>query len=219
VPGVRAAQRWARSRQGGVAFAVMSADGRIRGLRMRAHYPSASVVKAMLLVAVLRQAGRHPLSALQRRLLGPMITVSDNLAAEAVFGAVGPAGLQAVARAARMRSFSVLGGALFEAQVTAADQVRFFYRIDKLVPRRHRAYARSLLSSIAPEQAWGIAPVARARRFRVFFKGGWRTGIAHQVALLERAGRRMALAVLTRSPTVPYGEATIAGVAARVLSR
>jgi Beta-lactamase enzyme family len=214
---VRAAQRYAVARQGDVAFAELGPDGRIRGVRARAHYPSASVVKAMLLVAVLRRAGRHPLTAIQRRLLRPMITVSDNLSADAVYGAVGRGGLEAVARAARMRSFSV--PFLFDAQLTAADQVRFFYRIDKLVPRRHRAYARSLLSSIIPAQSWGIAPVARARRFRVFFKGGWRTGITHQVALLERDGRRMALAVLTRSPSMGYGEASIAGVAARVLSR
>jgi hypothetical protein len=53
----------------------------------------------------------------------------------------------------------------------------------------------------------------------VCFKGGWRTGIIHQVALLERDGRRVALAVLTRSPGMAYGEATIAGIAARVLAR
>lgn len=202
-----------------MAFATLGPDGRIRGLHTRVRYPSASIVKAMLLVATLRRAGRHPLTALQRTLLRPMITVSDNLAAEAVFGTIGPGGLNAVARAAHMRSFSVLPGALFEAQVTAADQVRFFYRIDRLVPRRQRAYARSLLSSVVSWQAWGIAPVARARLFRVFFKGGWRPGITHQAALLERDGRRMALAVLTRSPRLDYGEASIAGVAARVLSR
>jgi hypothetical protein len=217
LPGVRAAQRYATARLGGVAFAELGPDGRIRGLRTTVHYPSASVVKAMLLVAALRRAGAHALTASRRRLLRPMITVSDNLAAEAVYGAVGRPGLEAVARAAGMRSFSV--PSLFDAQLTAADQVRFFYRIDALVPRRHRAFARSLLSSIVPEQSWGIAPVARGRRFRVFFKGGWRAGITHQAALLERDGRRVALAVLTRSPSLRYGEATIAGVAARVLSR
>jgi hypothetical protein len=61
--------------------------------------------------------------------------------------------------------------------------------------------------------------VGRRRGYRVFFKGGWRTDIAHQVAMLERGGGRVALAVLTRSPSLAYGEASIAGVAARVLSR
>jgi hypothetical protein len=217
VDGVRAAQRYALARAGHVAFAELGPDGRIRGVRTTEHYPAASVVKAMLLVAALRRAGTRPLTTIERALLDPMIRVSDNRAAETVFGSVGHGGLLAVARAAGMRSFSV--ATLFDAQLTAADQVRFFVRIDRLVPRVHRAYARALLSGVVPRQSWGIAPVARARRFEVFFKGGWRTRITHQAALLERDGQRMALAVLTRSPSMRYGEASIAGVASRVLAR
>ena len=41
----------------------------------------------------------------------------------------------------------------------------------------------------------------------------------HQAALLERDGRRIALAVLTSGePTVAYGRTTLAGVATRVLN-
>jgi hypothetical protein len=200
-----------------VAFAALGRDGRLRGLRTTVAFPSASVVKAMLLVAALRSAGRRPLTMSERRLLDPMIRVSDNAAAEAVFGSVGRGGLAAVARVAGMRAFSV--GALFNAEVSAADQARFFLRIDALVPRVHRSYARALLSGVVAAQSWGIPAVARPRGYKVFFKGGWRTRITHQVALLERAGQRVALAVLTRSPSLGYGEATIAGVAARVLAR
>jgi hypothetical protein len=214
---VARARTWARARAGSPAFAVLDDEGHLRGLRLSVRYPSASVVKAMLLVAALRRDGSHPVPARQRALLGPMIRVSDNKAAEAVFDVVGRAGLARVARAAGMRHFSV--PFLFDAQLTAADQARFFARIDWLVPRRHRAYARALLSSIVPEQSWGIAPVGRRRGFGVFFKGGWRTNITHQVALLERGGGRVALAVLTRSPGMAYGESTIAGIAARVLAR
>jgi hypothetical protein len=68
------------------------------------------------------------------------------------------------------------------------------------------------------DQRWGIAPVARRERMKIFFKGGWRTGITHQVALLERRDRRLALAVLTSgSPSIAYGEETIERIARRIL--
>jgi hypothetical protein len=148
-----------------------------------------------------------------------MITRSDNAAASAIYAEIGPRGLRKVARAAGMRKFSP-AGPWGVSQITAADQVRFFLRIDRLVPRPHRRYARELLSSITKEQRWGIAPVARRRNLKAFFKGGWVPGITHQVALLERGrdGRRIALAVLTRnSPSMAYGEGTIEGIAARLL--
>ena len=106
-----------------------------------------------------------------------------------------------------------------DALLTAHDQARLFLRIDRLTPRRHRAYLRELLGSIVPSQRWGIAPVADERGFHVMFKGGWRTGIFHQVALLERDDRRIALAVLTSGTEHGYGRETQAGIAARVLSR
>ena len=119
--------------------------------------------------------------------------------------------------AAGMRKFTDVGH-WAGARVTAADQARLFLRIDKLVPAAHRRYARKLLSSIVTPQRWGIARAARRERMKVFFKGGWRNGITHQVALLERGGRRLALAVLTSgSPSIAYAEETIERIASRVL--
>jgi hypothetical protein len=173
----------------------------------------------MLLVGVLRQAARRPLTARETARLTPMVTKSDNKAARKVYAAIGDAGLQAVGRAAHMRHLGLVG-AVFETRITAADQARFFLRIDRLVPRRHRLYARSLLSGIVKSQRWGIAPVARSRDYGILFKGGWRKRITHQVALLERDGRRVALAVLTTGePSRAYGKATLAGIAARALAR
>jgi hypothetical protein len=215
--GIASAQRYARERQGTIGFAVLDERGRLQGLNRTVRFPSASVVKAMLLVAELRAARGRGLTDRERALLEPMIRQSDNDAALAVYASVGSAGLDRVADAAGMRRFSVTEH-LFDAQLTAADQARFFLRIDKLVPAAHRAYARRLLSSIIAEQSWGIPAIARLRGFKVFFKGGWRTGITHQVALLERGSRRFALAVLTSgAPSMAYGEQTIAGIAARLL--
>lgn len=75
-----------------------------------------------------------------------------------------------------------------------------------------------MLSSITTELRWGIAPVAARHDMKAFFKGGWRTGITHQVALLIRGDRRVALAILTSgAPSQAYGAQTIEGIAARVL--
>jgi hypothetical protein len=218
--GIRTAQRFARSRDGVVAFAVLDQhSNHVRGLRRTTRFRSASVVKAMMLVSVLRHAGKRSLSETERRRLRPMITRSDNGAASAIYAEIGPHGVRRVARAARMRKFTP-ASPWGVSQITAADQARFFLRIDELVPPAHRRYARKLLSSVTKGQRWGIAPVARRRNLKAFFKGGWVPGITHQVALLERRrdGQRIALAVLTRnSPSMAYGEETIEGIAARVL--
>lgn len=206
--GVAAARAYAQTRAGLVAFAVLDGRGHLRGLRMSTQFSSASVVKAMLLVAELRRAGSRPLTAAQRRALEPMIRASDNDAAHLVYGWVGAPGLRRVAGVARMHRFAV-GRFLFDARVTAADQARFFLHIDRLVPAAHRRYARRLLSSIVSWQRWGIATVARRRGMTILFKGGWRTGLSHQVALLERGRRRVALAILTSGqPSAAYAQET-----------
>jgi hypothetical protein len=215
--GIRRARRFAQSRRGAVTFAVLDAQHRPRGLRRTAAFPAASVSKAMLLVAVLRRAAGRRLSGADRALLKPMITVSDNDAASALYARVGGEGLRKVAQAAGMHKFTDVGH-WAGARITAADQARLFLRIDRLVPAAHRRYARKLLSSIVSRQRWGIARAARRARVKVFFKGGWRKDVTHQVALLERGGRRIALAVLTNgSPSQAYCEETIERIAARII--
>ena len=100
--GIEVAQRWARRRAGTVAFAVAREGRPIRGVAIHRRYYSASVVKAMLALAVLRAARDRPLTAGERALLRPMIVVSDNDAATAVYARVGAGALYAIARAARM---------------------------------------------------------------------------------------------------------------------
>jgi hypothetical protein len=216
------ASAFLQSRIGHTAFAVVDTHGHEYGLNMHDHFVSASTVKSMLLVAYLRDlAGQHgAIGSTTQALLYPMIHVSDNRAAEAVWRLVGNSGLEHVAHDARMTDF-VFGADWANEQISPADMARFFYRMDSLIPRQFRAYARQLLSGIDPTQSWGIPAVARPA-WNVFFKGGWRlTGngqLVSQISRLERPGRRMALAVMTDGdPSMGYGIETIQGVAARLL--
>src|SRR4051794_7873354 len=94
-PDVNAAERFARTRRGSVTFAVRTECGEW-GRGQDHAVPSASVIKAMLLVAELRRGDvrDRPLTAGQRALLSPMIRRSDDAAATRVLGLVGGARLQ-----------------------------------------------------------------------------------------------------------------------------
>ena len=218
---VRAARNWIRGRTG-ASFALIDTRGRAYGWAPRRRYVTASVVKAMLLVAYLRKLGGPPGEA-DRAVLGPMIRWSDNDAADAIYGRVGDAGILGVARRARMRDLTVAGhwgGVYF----SAADQARFFRRFVRLVPRSARRYARGLLSSIVPSQRWGFSRIAARAGWKTFFKGGWRGTdlgqLVHEAALFERDGRRFSLAVLSDgNPSHEYGTATLRGVAKRLFRR
>ena len=203
-----------------MSFAVRT-EGHLYGVDVRRTVPSASVLKAMLLVAYLRQPSvrERPLRKADRDLLAPMIRWSDNVAATRVRDIVGNDALVRLARRAGMRAFTpaAIWGL---SRVDAADQTLFFLHIDRYVPSRHRAYALRLLSSIVPSQRWGIAQV-RPPGWALYFKGGWGSGsgaVDHQVALRRRGGRRVSVAILTTSsPSHAYGKATLRGVAARLL--
>ena len=101
------ATQFVRGREGSVSFAVIDERGRTHGFRRGARHSSASVVKAMLLVAYLdrRDVRRRGLRRAERSLLGPMIRVSDNDAASAIYERVGEGGLSRLARRAGMRRF------------------------------------------------------------------------------------------------------------------
>lgn len=219
--GIAAAARFLDGRAGETAFAVVDDKGVVRGLRIHRRFNSASVVKAMLLVAYLeRLAAEHRgLDPASRGILYPMIHVSDNSAASAIFAVVGQDGLARLARQVGMTDFATSAAWGFT-QISAADQARFFYLQDRLIPPQFDGYARDLLSGIAPDQSWGV-PAAARPRFRVFFKGGWfpSVGLVNQSARLEGQGVTFAMSVLTRGgPSMLYGEQTIEGVAAHVLA-
>ena len=220
---IRAAQRYLGTRSGVNSWALIDSWGRLSGFAPERVYVSASLVKAMLLVAYLRKIGNRAPDVSERGALGPMIRESSNDAADTIYYRVGDASLFDVAKRAGMRRFWV-GGYWGNARFSAEDQARFFNRIDKLVPRASRAYARSLLSSVVPYQRWGFSRYALAAGFETFFKGGWRrtgTGrLVHEAALFERGDTRVSMAVLTDgNPSHEYGTETLRGVAQRLFDR
>jgi beta-lactamase class A len=224
---VRRAQSFAAA-QGDVSFAVIDRSLGIRGYDYDRQLSSASVSKALLLAAELRRLERDglPLDGGTKALLEPMITYSDNRAADAVYAQVGDMGLEEVAERAGMRNFEPVPGYWGGDQITAADIARFFYRLEANLSSRHRRYAMRLLARITPLESWGI-PQGVGHGWSVWFKGGWRPPgekensgpVTHQAALLEhRRGERVALAVLTNEPPGGSSFGTIQGIAERLLS-
>jgi hypothetical protein len=221
LPHLRAAKAYAGTRTGLVRVSVR-ARHRAWGWRATLGAPSASVLKAMLLVAYLDdpRVRDRALTDADRALIGPMIRRSDDAAASAILGYVGADAVRDVARRSHMRRF-VLDPVIWGmSRIDADDQTRFFRWIDRRIVERHRATAMHLLATVVPAQRWGIGKV-RLRGWQLYFKGGWGSGsgaVEHQVVLLRRGDRRVSVAVLiTSSPSHLYAQETLRGVFARLL--
>jgi hypothetical protein len=103
-PDMQSAIRYASHRHGAIAFAVRTRT-RAWGWHDAGTFPSASVLKAMLLVGYLDMPSvrDRPLGPGDRELLAPMIRRSDNAAAGRVLGVVGRAGVRALPRRRGLR--------------------------------------------------------------------------------------------------------------------
>ena len=219
---LNATKVFAGRRLGRVSFAVVDTSGALFCYRCQVSYRSASVIKAMLLVAYLNRLANdgEPLPADHEAYLQAMIRTSDNDAANAIYAHVGDLGLYALAREARMADFEA-SGSWGSARITAADQARFFASIPELTAPAYRDYVRALLSSVVARQSWGIPQVSRPD-WQTFFKGGWLTtrrgSLVHQVARLESGTSALTIAILTDgNPSDAYGRETIRGIASRLL--
>jgi Beta-lactamase enzyme family len=223
-PRLGPAINYAESRQGSISFAVVDELGKVHGYRRHRTVPAASVFKVMLMTAYLRQDSvrTRTLNNSDKSLLGPMITFSDNASASRINNMLGAGPINRLARSANMRNFQYVAHPWGLTRVSAADQARFMFRLERYIPKRHERYARYLLSHIVKWQRWGIAQTKHPY-WRLFFKSGWGTGtgrVDHQVAFLKRRdGKRIAVAIMTEfSPDHAYGKRTLRGVAARLLA-
>ncbi len=219
---IASAVEYLNGRAGYTSLAVVDSRRRLAGVRLRAHFQSASVVKVMFLTAFLQllHTVHRPVSALDDSLLYPMIHESNNEDASAVLDRVGGAAVARVAREAGMHDYAPGVGWWAFTQTSAADQAHFFVAIERLIPHEFWPYARGLLAGIEPEQSWGVPEVARPS-WQVFFKTGAlpSEGLFNEVARLERPDVTFTVAVFTTGdPSKGYGEETIRGVGERLLA-
>ncbi len=215
---VEKALDWADGRSGMVAVAVVDSRGDVTGLHAHTTFESASLVKAMLLVAYLR-ARPAPDSSLDAAAT-TMIEKSDNASAYTIYGVVGASGLKKIVALSRMEDFES-GAGWIDCRVSAADQARFFFDLERYVPAARRTFARELLAGITAMQRWGIPAAAGPAGWKTFFKGGWLdmdNRLMLQAAWLEKGRKRWALAVMTDdNPDRAYGWDTQKGVTGLLL--
>lgn len=214
-PNLQAGINYAKHRMGDVEFSVRTE---------RHHYdfnavhtmPSASVIKAMCLVAYLDHPdvrGR-PLRQHDWDILGPMIRRSSDAATDKVVNYIGYDRLRQLARRVGMRHFKTRPavGHWGRSRINASDQSRFFLHIDGFTVPRHRKAALRLLSSITPSQRWGIWK-ARPPGWAMYAKGGWGRGtgwVDHQVGLVKQGNLRVSIAILQHNTgSHAYGKNTL----------
>ena len=140
---VVAAKRYASSRSGIVSFSVVDSRGKRYSLAGDHQFVSASVVKVMLLACFLNMKAieHESLTSIDRSKLRVMITLSDNDAADWIYGQVGDARLYNLARRLGMRRFSV-SGYWANAQLTTNDQALLMENLSRAVFPPYYAYAR-----------------------------------------------------------------------------
>jgi hypothetical protein len=213
----------AKSRSGVVSFAAIGPGENEVGFEPDRQFFSASVSKAMLLVAELRRLRREdaPLDSQTQRLLEQMITLSDNDAADVIYERVGDPGLNEVAALSGMTNFGGNVGHWSNVQLTAGDLARFMSRLDQLLHVPHGDEGSEMLASVISSQRWGI-PEAAPGNVRVRLKGGWRPAddgqLVHQMARVDMRGESYSIAILTDgNPSQAYGEETIRLIAAELL--
>jgi 3D (Asp-Asp-Asp) domain-containing protein len=224
-----AAQTVARQLTGQpVGFALNS--GRVLGsVSPNATNRSASITKAMILIALTQDARDRALSAAERDLAAAMIRRSDNGAANALFARIGAAAVNAVATRAGMTNFKLVqrkqhadGYILGYSRVSAVDQARLFARIDELAAARHGAFAMQLLEGIEGAGRFGIldasinAVVRSKGGWRPEDEGGWTVNQAAQVTI---GAKTYGFAVvLGKQQTFQAGSTAITSVARAALN-
>ncbi|WP_169775336.1 hypothetical protein [Streptomonospora alba] len=200
-------------RPGRVAVSVQDLrTGATFGYAADAEFRVASVVKLDLVVHMLmnaQESGRF-LTDRETDLAERMLRYSENDAADDAYQYNGftPGFTEATARLGLLDTRPHEGGAWGMGTSTAADRLRLLRAVftdASPLNERSRAYVRSLMASVAPEQAWGISAAADADSTgSTELKNGWAPAPGrggpwnvHSTGRIERDGRAYLAAVLT----------------------
>jgi hypothetical protein len=188
----------------------------------RQQFPLASLTKVLLLAAFLDTvaAEERDLTFFEDVTLRDMITVSDNFAADEVWGWIGRStGLTTFLREQQVVGVTPGTDGLSWGDTTASalGLGQFLARLawGDILSDGHRAYALELLTSVDESQRWG-APLAFPADAPVAVKDGWYpalTGWRVGSGAIDLAGEAV-LVVLTRNqPDMESAIETIEGVA------
>jgi beta-lactamase class A len=187
------------------------------------HFDSASIVKAIILGALLRwhQEAGTPLSAWEKAEARLMITESDNDAATGLWDEVGMTRLQHFLNLATMHE-TRLGqdGYWGLTQVTAHDEMQLLELLtlpNPVLSSASRAYQLGLMARVIPAQRWGV-PAGAPAGVTVHVKNGWLpdgTGWhINSIGAFTGKSKNYLMAVLTDdNPSERYGIDTIENVA------
>jgi len=190
------------------------------------HFSSASIVKAIILAALLRwhQEAGEPLSPREEHEATLMITQSDNDAATFLWGEVGPGRLRRFLDLAKMDQTELgQGGYWGLTQVTAHDEMLLLELLtlrNSVLTDSSRSYELGLMSRVISGQRWGT-PAGAPGTVTVHVKNGWLPDDSgwhvNSIGAFTGRDRNYLMAVLTdASPTEDYGIGTIEGVAEAV---
>jgi beta-lactamase class A len=188
------------------------------------HFDSASVVKVIILGALLRKAqDQHRyLTRTETAWAREMITMSDNGAASALWDDVGRGALQRFLTLAKMTRTSLgPGGYWGLTQITAHDEtllLQLLLHPNSVLDASSRDYALSLMAQVIPSQRWGV-PAGAPTSLTVHVKNGWLPRATHgwrihSIGAFTGHGVSYSIVVLTEdNPTMAYGIDTIEAIA------